>query len=256
MGVPALRKMVSAVSRVVPVLSRSFALRYIPLFRLALTETLLSLSDIELRGLSKEALEEMMKNMQEKVLTRIYAPRDASAFLECFALECAYKRFISPIVERRINGMSYLQDYASQIRRPHTATWLSAQGFVEWVQNKRILAESFGAQGHPELMRKSAELLRFIASEQRLETTHLDLLWRALEASMRRCDEARLAIIYKVLDDIAWNLQVAHLTYLFHKVRTDIPLREYTIGTRQCSCGWVAAQGGGAGQAACDSDGT
>lgn len=47
---------------------------------------------------------------------------------------------------------------------------------------------------------------------------------------MKRNEESTLAILFKVLDDVAWQLEVEHLDYLFDKLRA-IPLDEFNLPT-------------------------
>ena len=47
---------------------------------------------------------------------------------------------------------------------------------------------------------------------------------------MKHSDESQLAILYKVLDDIAWQLEPEHLDYLYRRL-SSIPLGDYLCPT-------------------------
>lgn len=55
-------------------------------------------------------------------------------------------------------------------------------------------------------------------------------LFLANQLAMKRSEESVLAVLYKVLDDIAWQLEVEHLDYLFDRLH-KIPLNEFLLKT-------------------------
>ena len=252
-----LRRIVAAVSYCHLVMSRPLACHFLPLFHYLTFCTLLDLTDVELRQLSKEWLEEIVKSVT-RLLTRLFYARQVQAYVDDFSLACAVKRLRCSVVERRINGMAFIQDYIALLKRfptlssslsPTSTTWLTAQQVLTYIEREHILEDALSVtSGHHELMKRSTDILKLFASENCLENRHLDLIWRAMTWAMKRDDELQLQTLYKTLDDLAWQLSSSHILYLFSLVES-IPFAEYQLATldliRELQK-WTTAKTGGA----------
>lgn len=169
-------------------------------------ETMLGLSDDELRPVLKEDVEEIVREMEN--LFRDYVPHDeVPKRCEKFCLDFALKCFQSSNLQKRMNGLSYIEECIDMVRnrrhqaawedgmyhvsshpsymtRLSVAKWMDAKILLSWLRDHRIL-ESLFVPGkfdlHGELIRRSKNILQFIAQEKYLTDSDLDMMWSATE---------------------------------------------------------------------------
>ena len=258
LSISSLRRISSAVASCTFLFIRQLAFDYLPTFHFLVFSTMLDLTDVELRQLSKELLEDVVKSVQ-RLLTRFCTARQNQAYIDDFSLACAVKRLRCSVVERRVNGMNWLQDYIASLKRfPSLAsltnvgtsnTWLSPAQMIAYIEQHGVLQTALSlSTSHHELMKRSTDIFKLLATENALDTRHLDLIWHALTAAMRRDDETQLQTLYKLLDDLAWQLSSQHILYLFSLVES-IPLPEYQLATLDLIkelTRWANAKTGGA----------
>ena len=259
LSIASLRRIASAVASCTFLFTRQLAYDYLPTFHFLVFATLLDLTDVELRQLSKELLEDIVKAVQ-RLLTRFCNARQMQAYIDDFSLACAVKRLRCSVVERRVNGMNWLQDYISSLKRfpslsslsnvgTSTTSWLTPQQMIVYIEQHGVLQTALSlSTSHHELMKRSTDIFKLLATENALDTRHLDLIWHALTSAMRRDDETQLQTLYKLLDDLAWQLSSQHILYLFSLVES-IPLSEYQLATLDLIkelTRWANAKTGGA----------
>ena len=258
LSIASLRRITSAVSSCTFLFTRQIAYDYLPTFHFLAFATLLDLTDVELRQLSKELLEDVVKAVQ-RLLTRFCNTRQMQAYIDDFSLACAVKRLRCSVVERRVNGMNWLQDYISSLKRfpslsslshvGSSTAWLTPQQMIAYIEQHGVLQTALSlSTSHHELMKRSTDIFKLLATENSLDTRHLDLIWHALTSAMRRDDETQLQTLYKLLDDLAWQLSSQHILYLFELVES-IPLPEYQLATLDLIkelTRWANAKTGGA----------
>ena len=87
-----LKKILDSLARGFVVLGKQFLRRFLIPLRLSIFDSILDLSDVEMRELSKEIIEEIVKAM-EKLLKRIYSTRDIACFVDKFQLKLRFKAF-------------------------------------------------------------------------------------------------------------------------------------------------------------------
>lgn len=199
------------------------------------TQTLLGMSDEDLRTTSKEDLKSVIDYLQT-LLERIYSEEKLGEILESFELDMALKCLKSPYLEKRINGLREIIIKISQAKRKDeediraitfisqthyrdTAKWLNTQRFLEWADAHQPLQVIYGDNSHPELVKRSAELLRFLYLNQRLSRQEFDVI---LDSATGR-HEAERDVIFGVLQDVMRVLEPADLVHFFQKLST-LPL--------------------------------
>jgi hypothetical protein len=205
-------------------------MRVLPRITSGIMDTVLSYNDGQLRLLSKADMEEINKAL-ERLLNRKLTPKEFGVTYDKFVLDTSLKRFRSPIMERKVNGMMHLQEVINNVAIKKYSTQQTATSpavMLQWLHENQILEECFGKHSHHELMRRTTDIFKFIAAEHALDIKHIGLLWGAMEQAMKRGDDATLTVLYKVLDDIAWHLEVTHVDFLFAKLAA-IPMAELTV---------------------------
>jgi ubiquitin C-terminal hydrolase len=201
----------------------------------AVTQTLLNLTDEGLRTISKEDLKSVIDYLQS-LLDRIYPEEKLGEILESFELNLALKCLKSPYLEKRINGLREIiikisqakrkdeedartSTFISQIHYRDTAKWLNTKRFLEWADTHQPLQIIYGDDTHPELVKRSAELLRFLYLNQRLSRQEFDVI---LDSATGR-HEAERDVIFGVLQDVMRVLEPADLVHFFQKL-SALPL--------------------------------
>mmetsp|Transcript_13360 Transcript_13360/g.25089 ORF Transcript_13360/g.25089 Transcript_13360/m.25089 type:complete len:2359 (+) Transcript_13360:2657-9733(+) len=201
----------------------------------AVTQTLLGMSDEDLRTTSKEDLKSVIDYLQT-LLERIYSEEKLGEILESFELDLAFKCLKSPYLEKRINGLREIiikitqakrkdeedirtTTFISQTHYRDTAKWLNTKRFLEWADANQPLQVIYGDNSHPELVKRSAELLRFLYLNQRLSRQEFDVI---LDSATGR-HEAERDVIFGVLQDVMRVLEPADLIHFFQKL-SALPL--------------------------------
>ncbi|SPQ99121.1 unnamed protein product (mitochondrion) [Plasmodiophora brassicae] len=241
-----LRTIAFIVRQLSVLLTNEFAKQFIEDIVSSLTGTILSLTDVELRGLTKDFLSDFVMILRVPLL-RISGKATAARRLDEFELDVALKRFRSPIVEKQLNGMEFLHDtmhvcknndmYSRSCRSGADGgwaavrwQWLDSHKFIVWMDEHHVWEDAFGEHAHPQLMKRASELLRFICREGELTFGHLDLIWSAIQRAIRWQDEIAAEILYTVLDEISFDLSPEHIKHLLKRV-SSVNLKDYVVHT-------------------------
>merc|ERR1719162_1386358 len=87
-----------------------------------------------------------------------------------------------------------------------------------WRENE-LLQLLFGDASHPQLMKQSVDILKFICNESKLKLSHLDVIWAAIERAAAKQDdvENELQTLCEVVDSLSFWLEQEHFDFLFEK---------------------------------------
>jgi len=169
---------------------------------------IVSLSEEELKSLSKKDLAGFTKHTD----TILQKGSDISdpEHIERIRLQVALRWLKSPILEKRVNGILEIKEAiteaerASQfmIRSAHDDDYMDSDeeydsvGFVsllsdfsdrniccycrpllDWIFNNNVIQFIFGPGVHLEVLRRSGDLIKFVAKAKRLTFQLVDLIW-------------------------------------------------------------------------------
>eukprot|EP01084_Bolivina_argentea_P320328 555774_1 len=227
-----LRFMISPLSKCFKMYSRKTALEFIPKMHTLTFETLEMLSDIELRDLRKEFLERIV-NSVENFLKRFKTSEQIAQIIETFQLKMAIRRLKCVTIERRVNGVSYIADICSRTRRHagygYTTRFITPEFLMKWIEEHKLLQLLFGKGSHPQLMKQSVDILKFICTESKLKISHLDIIWEAMERAAQKQDdvENELQTLCSVIDSLTYYLDLEHFNFLFSKFE-KIEMKTFT----------------------------
>lgn len=115
---------------------------------------------------------------------------------ETLELKLCHKLLRCPKFERRRQGMSNLiniiealedenkeSKYTYFRKKKKQYEWLKIENFLEWIKTAKIIDYVYGEYSHPEIIRKSGELLEKMC-QYRLFTNHeIDIIWTIFEVS-------------------------------------------------------------------------
>lgn len=196
----------------------------------ATVTSMLNITDEELRISQKQDIKHMMSYL-ESLLEKTYDETSVGEILENFELGLAYKCLVSPYLEKRINGLSEIINKISQAKMKdyneqkysssfiykssgECSKWLTSSYLLEWVDKKDIIGVLFGSSSHPELIKRSHELIRFLYTNNRFSRDNIDLIW----ANAASKHEAERDVIMKLFQSLAASLTPQDIQYFFSKI--------------------------------------
>ena len=153
--------------------SKTLAAEFIPQMHKLTFETLESLSDVELRDLRKDFLERIVGSV-EVFLARTKTKEEVAEIVETFQLKMVIRRLKCATIERRVNGVQYIADICSRTRRhgnhyaAYTTRFITPEFLMKWIEENKLLELLFGKGSHPQLMKQSVDILKFICQESKL----------------------------------------------------------------------------------------
>ncbi len=104
------------------------------------------------------------------------------------------------------------------------ARYLSSKQAAKWIEEQKLIPLVLGKDSsHPELIKRTPPVMKFLAQNKALSKEALDLLWTAGIGK----HEALVRVVYDALAEIASELPEAQLESLFARIK-EIPLNQFT----------------------------
>ena len=200
-------------------LARPFAMVLIPRVVIDCLKCTLSVDERGLRTLKKSTVSALV-SVAGLVLQRVCRTSTASRVKEQYRLAIALMFVRSGLLERQLEGLQYIVDATKDVRRDGSH-WLRPTGFASWVQSSRLLVHVFSHRSHYELLKRCAEVLKFLLSHDLLENEQLDVIWAARNTS----DEAT---VFAVMDDLLIHFRDSHREHIAVLI-TSVPPSQVTI---------------------------
>lgn len=181
----------------------------IPELQKALFTILLNLTDNELRGLEKTDFEEITRMLQALLEKITSFSLKVAELMEKFYLDFALKCFKSPLLEKRMHGLAYIEEvlelaenrdraffhhmedynYYGHPMQIRASKWVDnkykiyishhSRYMITWIQENKIIQELFAINPHIELIKRSKKILIFLAHKQALTQDYIDTIWQA-----------------------------------------------------------------------------
>jgi ubiquitin C-terminal hydrolase len=216
------------------------------------------ITDEELKKTNDELIMKVIKSI-EALLRLTKNSRQTTQFIEVINLSFGLRLLNSSVLEKKINGMSKLTrvmksidakneskffslpstDLLSMVPSvgttgPETAgkakeevvppaEFLTSSYMKDWILDHKLLQIILDRQQHPEIVRRSPSMLKFLARQGALTTEHINLLWSITTAGSHE-DISR--VVYGTFADIAQDLTKDQLNYLHAKLLLK-PLQDY-----------------------------
>lgn len=116
---------------------------------------------------------------------------------ETMELTLCHKLLKCPIFERRRQGMVSLiniiealeedenrdNKYSFYRKKKKQYEWLTSLTFLEWIKEAKIIDYVYGEYSHPEIIRKSGELLQKMCQYELFSKKEIDLIWTVFEGN-------------------------------------------------------------------------
>jgi ubiquitin C-terminal hydrolase len=181
---------------------------------------------------------------------------DANELMECITIYLSYQLFCSPLLEKRINGLSDINrmvdltmtrqrvdhppEGAAPIQHKGAITaWLDTQVLSEWLMQIDIMDELFGTfdastltptsnqSTHPQLLQRCDEIVKYLAGLDKLRPNHLRQVWAAGLGKHETVQQA----IYTLLGACAREYKLFHVDLILNEFLPSIPYPEWTFHT-------------------------
>lgn len=126
--------------------------------------------------------------------------------------------------------MQWVRDAYGRVRQqwvpepppPPPVKYLTAEYVVDWILRHDVVHRMLGKDSHEQLVRKTAQVLKFLAQQKKIDTAHLELLWNAHAGA----PEATVRVLQDTVTDLAQELSREHLDFLFERIKQK-PLNRY-----------------------------
>jgi len=217
----------------------------------AAMQFVLSATDEDLRGFAKEGLRLLMSYLDS--LEADVRLSEHGGDIEAFELESGLKFLESPYLDKRMLGLTGIiqviersqrekeEGKRTQTRRVainpvagdiemttfssksgnYQRRWLSAAAVLAWCDQHDLISIIFGYKSHPELVRRSGEVVRFLYKHGRCTRTDLDRIWTLALAK----HEAERDVTVALYREIVPVLNPADSEHFFSMV-VGIPLMQ------------------------------
>ena len=192
----------------------------------ALTRILLNkiknLSDDEIRILQRQELK-LFFNAFEGLLQRLYRLTKAGEILENSELEVSIRFLTSKYLEKRIIGITDIISKVTQAKinekmnfhsNLEGTRWITTQYLLAWIDNHDLIELIFGASSHPEIVKRSCDLIKFLYTNSRFTRNHIDKLW---DCAFLKHETDRDAMI-SLLSELVYVLKLSDLQNMFAKI--------------------------------------
>lgn len=101
--------------------------------------------------------------------------------------------------------------------------WVTHDYLVNWILKNNILELIFIDSVHPELIRRSFNIVSMLAKEDKIDKVYLEIIWNNATTSHEEIVRATLELIQR----LAADLNMKCLQFMFQKVK-EVPNVEYT----------------------------
>ncbi|KAL4505333.1 hypothetical protein ABPG72_002395 [Tetrahymena utriculariae] len=151
---------------------------------------------------------------------------------EKLEIRCIIKLIKCPFLEKKILGVSQFRDIISRAsannkqyyqKDIYPYQYFDRQKLKEYLEQENLLDFFLGENFHPEIFKRSIEILGFLSEENALLPKHIEQIWKLTENK----HEADLAAIYSVIIELSKMLQEQSLNQLYKYIIT-IPFDQYT----------------------------
>ena len=110
----------------------------------------------------------MISNV-ENLLKRIYTIPEKNDIINQFQLELALVCFRSSFLNRRIQGLKVIQEQIKAVRFNHANKNVGQAYLLDFLTKNNLVQDIFGPQSHNQLVTRTSDLIKFLASENALE---------------------------------------------------------------------------------------
>mmetsp|Transcript_7871 Transcript_7871/g.15214 ORF Transcript_7871/g.15214 Transcript_7871/m.15214 type:complete len:2832 (+) Transcript_7871:1305-9800(+) len=204
--------LVKLVGRQYSILHAQFAKNYVLELKDAVFSYFLNAPEALVRTWSKDKLE-VIYDCLSRLLKRAYTIKQKNEIMDDFIFKLAIKCFNSPYLDKRIQGLKSILNIVRTTRLQANSS-SKALEVATVLADEGILLKAYGAKGHPQLIQRTAEIIRLLSSEMKLLPDMLEVIWQASD----HFDEEKKVATYKILGEVANSFKPDILEFFVDKV--------------------------------------
>lgn len=206
-----------------------------------LTSRLLQMPNDELKKIDKQDVDALVQDL-EIVQRQNGETVEVTKFFDEFRLDYALKCFISPILEKRLLGLADIKKACDNVLEKESAAaasagssaaahhraalsracWLTSEHLCTWIRKNEIMQWLYGRSIHIELVRRSLDILKFLAATNNLSADDLQIVWD----SANNQHESLVRVVRQSVADLCPSLSLEQLNLVSALSRT-IPFSLY-----------------------------
>ena len=191
------------------------------------------ITDDELKQLDRQVWRNVIHDCQSLLLVSAVSDvKGCIEFADRMSLHVALRMIQAQVLATRIDGIAQLDAYvsrASAISAAQLATSQANQSLIftpaylaEWLEEHRVVESLLGRDSHEQIVKRSPSILKFLATQHKLQSRHLELLYQAMIGK----HDGVARIVYELLCELASVLNEEMLDVVYGRLQ-EKPLAEY-----------------------------
>ena len=181
------------------------------------------INDKEVKDLDLDMLKRILFEL-EKLLMLILDEKSVGKLLEDMELDLLFKFLESSSFDRKLKAINGFKDFQARSQEKNNEEYLnkasikfySPELYIQWVVEKNIIELIYDKYNHPELLKRSLDILKFIGSNGRIPISIIDTIWDACKEK----SEDVVSTIYENIVELGPCLDVQTAQYFFSKFLT------------------------------------
>ncbi|OMJ74578.1 hypothetical protein SteCoe_26477 [Stentor coeruleus] len=199
--------------------TKAFDLLWTTTFKNLVIERIQEISDKEIKMLEKDMVSNVIGVLRIMI-------DDSDDDWDSVDLGLALKLLKCPYMEKKLKGLSEIKDFIENISEKESSVkrkykFLNSEVLARWIIENKVL-ETVVENAHEEMIKRLSCVFIFLAENQKLETSHLDLILKYAQNH----HDSLLISVYKVITDISPHISFKLQHYLYKKL-IETPAEDY-----------------------------
>ena len=190
---------VGSLGNIHALLYRPFAINYIPKFKSAVINNILSSPPKNIRNFNREKIYSIFSNL-DNLLKRYYSLWEKYEIIENFFMDLSLICIKSNFLDRKIQGLKNLDEFIGNIKENRVKT-IKITEICQWIKKHEIL-EFILDNFHTQIVQRLSGFFKFLLEENIILEEHIERIWSiSLKADKETRDN-----IYELFAQIASKL--------------------------------------------------
>ena len=181
------------------------------------------INDKEVKDLDIDTLKRILFEL-EKLLMLILDEQSVSKLLENMELDLLFKFLESSSFDRKLKAINGFKDFQARAQEKHNdeysnktiTKYYTPELYIQWIVEKNIIELIYDKYNHPELLKRSLDILKFIGSNGKIPKSIIDTIWNACKEK----SEDVVITIYENIVELGPYLDIQTAEYFFSKFVT------------------------------------
>ena len=216
---PIVSKIIEVFGKIYKRLNEHSRLFYISELEKRVVQRIKTISDTEIKELELESLYEVL-NLLEDILSFLEdkdVMEEFYKFRETQELNIYLRLIDSPSFEKKLKGINEIREFISRIEYTYQVNddpqvqkkpvkYMTAEKFIEWVLENKLINLIYEKYGHIELIKKSIKIQKFIAEfADNFPQSLIDLIWNSFKDKHEEVIKAIYENIIELAPDLSFD---------------------------------------------------